>query len=136
MLHAVLSTPVGFVLATSDERGVLVYARPLPPEALDQPEVLHNFVAEGGIYVVAFAEAPGTLHAMRVPADWTGGPLDAKNVVSRDEAIRSVGEAMFDVCCEVGNVFATRAYAPWREESERKEAALRAVLTRLPVGEA
>jgi hypothetical protein len=136
MLHAILSTPVGFILATSDERGVLVYGRPLPPDALSDPEAIHDFVQAGGVYVVAFAEAPGTLHAMLVPAAWDGGALGKENVITRDEAIRLIGGPLFETCCEVGNLCATNAYPSWREDSEQREAALRAVLSRLPVGEA
>lgn len=136
MIHAILDTPYGFILATSDDRGVLVLARPLRPELRDDVDGIRAFVQEGGIYVVAFAEMPGLLHALNVPNGWNGEHISREHVITRDVANAAVGEGLVEVCCHVAAAFAEKAFLGWRDEREAREAALKAVLTRLPVGEA
>jgi hypothetical protein len=136
MVHALLDTPHGFILATSDDRGVLVLARPLPSELRDDLEGLRRFVHEGGIYIVAFAEMPGTLHALRVPLGWSGEHITSDHVIRREVAIAACGEGLVDVCVHIAAAFAEKAFASWRDEKDNRDAALRAVLTSLPVGEA
>jgi len=136
MVHALLDTPHGFILATSDERGVLVLARPLPPELRDDLDGLRRFVNEGGIYIVAFAEMPGTMHALRVPLGWSGESITPEHVIPRGVADAACGEGLVDVCVHIAAAFAEKAFASWRDEKDNRDAALRAVLTSLPVGEA
>jgi hypothetical protein len=136
MIHAILDTPCGFILANTDGQGVMVLARPLPPEARDDGEALRAFIAQGGIYIVAFGELPSQLHALRVPLGWKGERITSDHVVARSEAIALVGEPLVTVCCTIANEFAERIFAAWQSDASSRDAALRAVLTRLPVGEA
>ena len=136
MVHALLDTPYGLLLATSDDRGVLVLTRPLPPELRDDADGLRRFVSEGGIYIVAFGEMPGLLHALRVPLGWSGETITPEHVIRREVAVAACGEGLIEVCVHIAAAFAEKAFASWRDEKDAKDAALRAVLTSLPVGEA
>ena len=136
MLHAILDTPEGFILATSDERGVLVLMRAMPPSLRDDVDGIRTFVQEGGTYIVAFAEVPGSFFALRVPLGWNGEHISREHVITRADAAAEVGAGMVDVACAIAEAFATKAFSSWQGEKEAREAALRAVLTRLPVGEA
>lgn len=136
MIHAILDTPEGFILANSDGQGVMVLVRPLPPDARDDSDTLRAVIAEGGIYIVAFGELPGQLHALRVPLGWKGERITSDHVVSRAEATMLAGEALLTVCCTIATEFAERIFASWQVAGNDRDAALRAVLSRLPVGEA
>lgn len=136
MIHAILDTPEGFILATSDERGVLVLMRPMPPSLRDDVDGIRTFVQEGGTYIVAFADVPGSFFALRVPPGWNGEHIAREHVIPRAVAVEEVGDGMVSVACAIAEAFAAKAFASWQGEQEAREAALRAVLSRLPVGEA
>jgi len=136
MTHAILDTPLGYLLATTDDRGVLVLARTLPRHLRDDYDGLRAFVNEGGVYVVAFGDAPGAMHALRVPPGWDGEHVGRDSLIRRPEAVAAVGEEMIHLCCYIAGELATKAFPSWQDDADKRDAGLKAVLSRLPVGEA
>jgi len=136
MIHALLATPVGLLLATSSDAAVFVYCRVVPTALRDDADAIHAFVRRGGFYIVAFPDAPGLLRALSIPDGWNGEPIGADHVVKRTAVIAAVGEAMFDTCCHIADTLACARYPSWAEESEQRIAGIRAVIHTAPVGEA
>jgi hypothetical protein len=136
MIHTIFDTPLGFILATVGEEGVLVLARTLPAHLRDDYDGLAVFVKEGGVYVAAFPEMPGLLNALRVPLGWNGEAVSRDCVIRREEATAAVGDRLLNVCAHIAGELATKAFASWRRHDDERDAGLKAVLSRLPVGEA
>jgi len=136
MIHTIFDTPLGLILASASEEGVLVLARTLPAHLRDDYDGLTLFVKEGGVYVAAFPETPGMLNALRVPLGWNGEAVSRDCVIRREEAIAAVGDRLLSVCCYIAGELATKVFPSWRRHDDERDAGLKAVLSRLPVGEA
>ena len=136
MIHTILGTPLGFILATTSDEGVLVLARTLPAHLRDDYDGLQSFVKEGGVYVGAFPATPGMLNALRVPPGGSIEELSRSHVIRRGEAIAAVGEGMIHLCCYIAAEMATAAFPSWQDDADQRDASLKAILSRLPVGEA
>jgi hypothetical protein len=136
MIHTIFDTPLGFILASTSGEGVLVLARTLPAHLRDDYDGLQSFVKEGGIYVAAFPEMPGLLNALRVPLGWDGEAMSQGSVIRREEATAAVGDRLLTLCCHIAGELAAKAFTAWQRHDDERDAGLKAVLSRLPVGEA
>jgi len=134
MPTSLLPVSGGTLLVSVQPDCVMALARVL---TLSPGDDMRPTVNEGGIYVVAFRSYPNDLHAIRVPAGWTGQQqLDGRHSITREEAAAAVGADVLDIACDAVGEIAVRLFASWQDDNEKRVASVRALLNSTPPAEA